>query len=631
MPPVTPDTPEPDDPAPDDELPLIELTQESRDKTDWELITDQLNTNGTVTKEVALQAFALLMGDIPGVTPPTGEPSDVSCGSLPVYWVSQFEDELSADELAAVESALGTSATSGEDTARVSIFGDHSCTVGNEAVSEDQEGAEPYRTIVDQELVKLEQAFGKPLGIPVYITLGLGKAGGRVLAWASPQASTSCATEPATSCRIEIFVNRELFNDENELRRVLSHELTHCFQATFIPATQALKKPHWLLEGFPEYISYVLNPTAKRGWFKEYAATPLKHLFTRTYDAMGFYFQLHTLGVQVANRFETAFKAEDNSAAFAHLIEPEEMEFGETWASSFALEMARGSAWFMPEAPAGLKSYLLMGHLDSGNRFLANPGEAGVRVAHVDFNADIISFKATGPMSGRISWDGLSDVLLFDVNGLLFCRKDGGCICPEGTTGSPTQIPIPANGAIVAVAGTTMATSLEIAGHSLDEYCRDDTVPEPPAAEGVDPCIVGNWVSDEWVLPGPFSDLDGRGGDNATVNIRANGVATWNFNNMQPITTNDEQISVVTELYSRGSATAQIAAGDGSWDVSEIDLTQLDAYGIDNIQGQYSLVGGPGLFVLLGDGAYTCSGNLLSYSSADPVTDATISVTLHKQ
>ncbi|HNO80154.1 MAG TPA: hypothetical protein PKN33_19075 [Phycisphaerae bacterium] len=631
MPPTTPDTPDPDDQAPDDALPLIELTEEPRDKTDWELITDQMNTNGTITKEVALQAFALLMGDIPGVTPPTGEPSDVSCGTLPVYWISQFEEELSADELAAIESALGTSTDDGIETARVAIFGDHSCTTGNDAISEDQDGAEVYRPILDQELAKLEQAFGRPLGIPVYISLGLGKAGGSVLAWASPQASSSCATEAATSCRIEIFVNREQFNDENELRRVLSHELTHCYQATFIPATKALRKPHWLLEGFPEYVSYVLNPTAKRGWFNTYASTPLKHLFTRTYDAVGFYFQLHTVGVPVIDRFETAFGAEDNSEAFAYLVQPEEMEFGDTWASSFALEMTRGSAWFMPEAPNGLKSYVSMGQLDNGKRFYANPGEAGVRIAHIDFNADIVSFKATGPMNGRVSWDNMDDVLLSDVNGLLFCRKDGGCMCPEGSTGSPTQIPIPSNSAIVAVSGTTMATTLEIAGFSLDEYCQDDSVPDPPAAEGVDPCIVGNWVSDEWVLPGPFSDLDGRGGNNAVVNIRANGVATWDFDNMQPITTEDDQIGVVTELYSRGTATAHIAAGDGNWDISERDITQLDAFAIDNILGQSALVGGPGLFVLLGDGAYTCSGSLLSYSSVDPVTDATVSVTLHKQ
>ena len=49
----------------------------------------------------------------------------------------------------------------------------------------------------------------------------------------------------------------------------------------------------------------------------------------------------------------------------------------------------------------------------------------------------------------------------------------------------------------------------------------------------------------------------------------------------------------------------------------------------DDLVGWFASVGGA--VVALGDGGYTCSGSLLSYTTSDPVTDDTISVTLHKQ
>ncbi|MCB9867492.1 MAG: hypothetical protein H6816_12780 [Phycisphaerales bacterium] len=626
----------PDQPVPDDgdtELPLIELSENARALTPWETLAAQADTNGAVSKQVALEAFALTMGDIPGVEAPADGDAAVACGSQAVYWISQHADELSADELAAVQAALNTHTPPGGESARIAqgLFGDFSCTIEAEAVSADDDGAEAYRTLVDQELAKLAQALGRPLGIPVYITLGIGKSGSSVLAWASPQAANSCSTEPATSCRVEIFVNREQVNDETELRRVLAHELTHCYQSTMIPPVKALRKPHWLLEGFPEYLAGVVNPTAARDWFTLYTSSPLRNLYTRTYDAVGFYFHLRTLGVDVDHRYPAAFEATDNSAAFAHLIAPMEMDFGDTWASSFALDPLLGEAWTMVEAPLDALPNVPMGTLVDGKRFLANPGEAGVRIAHVDFDADVVGFKATGQMSGRIAWDNAGEVLLPDVSGLVFCAKAGGCTCPPGTTGSPPQTPIPANGAVVAVAGTSTPTTLEIGGYSLDDYCRDDSSPEPPPAEGVDPCIVGTWVSDPWILPGPIPALDGTGGNNATLVVHASGQADWDFNGMQPITAVDSQIGVVTEQYTRGTATGHVAASDGHWEVNDRDITQLDGFAIDNIIGEFPLAGGPGLFVALGDGGYTCSGSLLSYTTSDPVTDDTISVTLHKQ
>jgi hypothetical protein len=99
---------------------------------------------------------------------------------------------------------------------------------------------------------------------------------------------------------------------------------------------------------------------------------------------------------------------------------------------------------------------------------------------------------------------------------------------------------------------------------------------------------------------------------------------------MQPITIEDEQIDVTTEMYSQGTASGRIAASGGTWDVSETDTSELEGFAIDSIIGEYPLAGGPGLFVLLGDGNYSCSGGTLTYTTLDPVENAPITITFRK-
>ncbi len=624
------EAPTPTDPGPDpdDEPSLIELVELQRDPTAWERVVEGIEQDGTVPKEVALQAFALTLGGLPDVTPPTADTIGARCGSPALRWVTPYIDTLTAEQRSAIDVALGNG---GDSAARTPAgqAAEHSCTVGS-AVFEDGPGSEPYRPILEQELAKLEQVLGA-LGIPVYLTIGEGAAGSDAHAWASPQTTSDCATATATSCRVELLTNRPELASEANLRAVVAHELVHCYQATWLPVNVALGKPDWLVEGFPDYAGEQLNPAADRVSFLVYTETPLRRLYTRTYDAQGFYFHLDTIGADVFGRIEAAYKVEGSSAAFAMLIEGLDSSFGDTWASSYALDPARGDAWYMPEAPVTAVSGMSMGTLVNGKSYLANPGEAGTRITHLDFEADVVRFEIGGGINGRISWDDGGEALLSEINGQVFCAQAGGCECPPGSSGSPPQTGIPSASAIVSSTGTTVNTQVEIFGVSLDEYCTADAEPDPTPSDGIDSCLVGGWVSDPWVLPGPIADLDGTGGDNAVVTISGDGQAQWDFNAMQPITIFDDQIKVTTELYSRGTASGRISTVGGSWQVSDTDTSAIEGFAIDSIVGEYPLAGGPGLFVLLGGGSYTCSANRLTYMTTDPVDGSAISMTLHKR
>jgi hypothetical protein len=617
-----PDTMEPPD------YPMIELTEPPREPTAWELVADRVAEDGTVSKEVALQAFALTIGDIPGVTPPAGETIGAHCGSTALRWVTRHADTLTGDERAAIEAAFSPDRGAGASADRHPAGTERGCTIDNPGVSEDGEGAEEYRPILEQELDKLEQVLGR-LGIPVYITLGLGKSGSDTAAWASPQSSTDCGV-PATSCRVEILVNREAVSNEAQLRALLSHELVHCFQFTWLPINEALRRPDWFMEGFADFAGAQLNPTAERGWFIVYAETPLRRLYTRTYDGLGFFFHLQTIGADVFGEHEAAFKLMNSSAVFARHIGPSGSDFATTWASSYALDSGRGDAWDMPEAPAVAMPKYNSGMVTNGRSYTANAAEATTRITHLDFEADVLCFQSGGGMNGRISWDEGGEMTLAEINGQAYCRKADGCECPGGS-GTPPLPDIPSLGAIVSTTGTTVLSSVEITGISIDDYCSGDPETGQPAACGFDSCVVGTWVSDAWVLPGPISELDGNGGDGAVVMIRGSGVAQWNFDAMQPITIFDEQIDVTTELYSRGSASGRISATGGTWNVTQADTSQMEGFSIDNILGEFPLAGGPGLFVLLQDGQFTCSGSLLTYMTTDPVEDSPITITFRKQ
>lgn len=625
--------PDPDD-DPNDlpDLEPVELIVPERSATAWEQVAESVEEDGSVSKEVALQAFVLAFGDIPGVVVPDADSTGVSCGSAALYWVEQHADSLSDEERAAVEAALASAAPNAKLTSAVArvLADEHSCGAGAEYVDEDGVGAEEYRQILEQELAKVEAALGESLGIPVYLTLGLGKSSKETLAWAIGQ-SRNCLTLPASSCHVELLVNRPQLTEDAELRSVFAHELVHCFQAKWLPPLEAAKRQSWLGEGFADFLGEHLHPAASRAPFEVYAQTPDRGLASRSYDAQGFYFHLHTLGIEVAKRYKAAFLMETPLEAFAHLIEPARNEFSNTWASSFALDLVRGDAWTMSELPPGVPPSYPSGVVGQRQEYAANPPLAGTRIAHLELEADIVRLEVTGNMNGRVSWDGGEDVLLADLVGQSYCGRPDGCTCPPGTRGSPPQTPLPAGGVIVSVASTTTTSSVKVKGYRLSDFCRAEDDPNPPADDALDSCVVGTWVSNVWTLLGPIPALNSTGGDGAQVTIAATGRAQWNFGSMQPLTSFDDQIDVTREQYTRGSASAQIATSNGVWEVSEVDTSSMDGYMIDNILGEIPLVGGPGLFVLMADGTYTCAGGLLTYTTIDPVQEQSFTITFHRQ
>jgi hypothetical protein len=610
---------------------LVELVDVERDLDAWQELLATVGPDEQVPLDVALQAFELTIGDLPDVEVGAG-PIQVTSGSAALRWLSVHWDALTDEQRTAVGVALGRpegpskAATAGASGGAPQIGAEVACSTPQYSIDRDGEGAQSYRTLVDEEVAKLATALGRPLGIPVYVEVGVAPPGSVTKAWASPQ-STDCAGLPATSCWVHLNTDQLAGEPEQVQRHAVSHELVHCFQATYVPVATYETRPDWISEGFAEFASNQLNPGGPRYSFQEYTTAPGVPLFARRYDAVGFFFHLSSVGGDVYGLYPQAYVADSSLVAFERLVVPSGPGFDDTWASALALDADRGPAWDMPEAPADAVRGYGQAALVNGGRILLDAAVASTRLGHVEFHADVVRFTVGGARNGRVSWDDDADMLLADLDGRELCVLPGGCTCPSGTGGSPPQDVIPSAGAIVSAVGTTQATTVEIAGVSLDDYCEPGLAGTVPAVDGLDPCVVGTWVSDAFEVPGP---IGGSGGAGARVTIGADGRGRWEFDGMDPVVQTDDQIDITRELRASGVGTGRVVTSGGSWSVADLDVSAAPAVLVDPIAGEIALPGGPGLYVGMAPGTYTCSDDVIEYVTPDPIEGGPIEVTLRR-
>lgn len=634
----------------------LEDEPEYEPQTAWDVLSLELARNGgETTKEIALQAFALTLGDVPGVDPPSvpnGEIGQHSATSA-LRWVTRHWDELTDDERAAVHAALGTEpdeadaapAPDGEAGAEVESFefeliGTHtagrasargtldlfqgSCVKGTEYVTEDGPGAEQYRSMLDQEIRNVEGMLGRPLGIPVHLLLDQGHEGKETLAWMSPQTGR-CATETANSCQVHLLTDRIAGKADADVRQVLAHEIVHCVEATWVPVLESMDKPDWLSEGFAEYVGMRLHPIGVPTNYLVYFAQTDEALFDRDYDAQGFYFQLEQAGGDVVGNIVEAYRAKENPAAFERLTAGAGTAFADSWASMMALEPERGPDWHTAGAPADALVAKKIGFLPNGKRLNITTAVAQTKLVEINFEAEVVQIAVGGGKHGRIGWDGFEETTLSELDGKRYCAVPGGCECPGGG-GNPPSEQLPSARALVAIVGTTDATEMVVEGRALDDFCKEK--PEPPA-KPVEPCLVGRWQTTEWTMPGPMPAMNAVGGSGARVEISADGRVEWQFDEMQPLRAADPNLGIVTLHDSYGSAEGTATGHGGEWEV-EVDGNGVRGRLIDEVMGEMPLgnAEGPAVMVMMRDGDYTCTRDGIVFTSDDPVEHLPVDVEL---
>jgi hypothetical protein len=278
----------------------------------------------------------------------------------------------------------------------------------------------------------------------------------------------------------------------------LAHEVWHCFQAVLLGLPRLRKfgtaaQTKWIIEGQAEWVGEEVagpDPREALGWWFQYLSHPQTPLFSRTYDAIGFYAHVAERcggGAYVWSILQGMLdKIPDNLASYDAATAGCDAHFLDSWASGFFRDPARGAEWdttgtAIPSggtAAAALQGKILT--LANGQHEPLFAGQLTNSIYMLTSRADILRVGVLG--HARLSGVGGSDHLL--VGEMAFCTRVGGCACPAGSAyqGPPlTPLTSPVDLALTGGPEGT-GTRVALAGLSLDNFCQKKPAPLPGSA-----------------------------------------------------------------------------------------------------------------------------------------------------
>jgi hypothetical protein len=279
----------------------------------------------------------------------------------------------------------------------------------------------------------------------------------------------------------------------------------------FSSLTAFYAAPRWLIEGEAEWVGATLAPTELPAW-DSYLKDIDTSLFSRSYDAIGFYAHMTDSGEDTWHLLDPMLRAGSSPAAYGVAANN---EVRLTWASSLARVSGLGKGW--QTAGPGITSATYEPQTDS----VSDTSKITHSVA--PYTNAILRFKVTTAQvvdvvvstqfsrlhtSGGTEYDGLNK------GPATFCVQD--CtMCPQLQT-----LPKLDSGGTnwLAVTGDAAGATYTIAGAKA--VCQ--------------PCLVGNWVVSTLALT---TDPGGvhSGGAGTTVDIEDNGDAVGDFTPGAPL------------------------------------------------------------------------------------------------
>jgi hypothetical protein len=588
----------------------------------WTSLVARIGPEGEVDLSTALDTFSLSVAPLPGVAV-ADAPLALDSATGAVRWLGQHLDELSAEQRALVASALSPAgstdaASSGFRRGARPPETPDGC-FGERPLHSDADGAADLRVVLDGVLRGMKSKLGE---LKATVWIGFTRSG---VAANSQMFSIvygeDCSEGTATNCSILVTdQGRSLVGDH--LRSLLAREVAHCYEATVSTVGAYESMASWLVEGYAAWASETLvggsgRPQVAADW-RHYLASPEHGLFSRSYDAIGFFAHMVDSGLDPWSKFLPMFMAKGNVAAFAAAIEDDPIRFLDSWPSSYARQPVRGFEWDVHAAGVPATSQPV------ASSVIANGGRIDLAVDpvanllhEIDMNADIVTFLLEAGSNGRVGLDANQEWNLNDIVGDGFCTLPNGCLCPNGQQPDGMRLSaFPGGHALIAYNGGSRQARMFIIGQSLKDACKTE----------LDPCLVGTWIGADYRIPGPTgSGLSFVGGAGVVLGIDEEGSAIYDFLGMAPLTYFDGQTGTEVNIVSSGIATATLSTKDGELLVSDANLDGLIgrswaiASGITVYDQQNSP--GPAGLVMADAGSYSCSEESLSYTKAVSLGD----------
>lgn len=441
-----------------------------------------IRPDGTVPLRVAEQAFSLAINPLPGVTIPPGPHDDtLFSGTAPVRWLQTHRAELTPAQHRVADPWLDRQATQpavaptrmplgAAPTVETVAFVVGARPARLPTVATDQQR---YEAAVAQVLPILASHFG-PLGFDVPVVIDPTSKG----------TAFALASGGHTSCTLSVFPKGH-FASGSDLKFLVAHELTHCFQDRDTVNSQVnSSSAAWVVEGGADWAGLeVSGPTNLMiGHWDEYLFHPETPLFSRSYDGVGFFAHLKESGTDPWPVLIPMINAPDNPGRYANAVGGNASTFEDSWASRmFRGQPMSGKVW--NTAGVGMPNSRPTPQPTSvGNDVEAPPWT--LTTAEATTKDDVTSIRAAG--SVRVGSGANLDQTVPAGTTLDLCTKQGGCPCPAGSKGSPPTA-VATSPISIAVTGNATASTAHITGSALDEYCKR-TPPAAAPASGTGPC-----------------------------------------------------------------------------------------------------------------------------------------------
>jgi hypothetical protein len=455
----------------------------------WDSVLSQISADGSVSTATALEAFSLVFGPLPGVTLPAGDAGILPDGTGPMRWLIGHWHDLTAAQQAAALPLLPQPVTSAAPTSHALGEGRSLtiATVANKPIQTypPHRPDSYYTDAANQAEADIAAKVGRPLGVPI-TARDTGKSLNEYADTVVLTSSGGYVGAPA-KCQIDLTEQGDALDDV-DLQRVLHHEVWHCYEGVILGLARFYNAstPEWIIEGEAEWVGTTSAPTAPldSDFWDGYLNLPARPLFSRSYDAEGFYNQLQQTGTDIWSRLIPILQAGSNTAAF-DVAGGNGEPLLDAWAAGYFRDPSRGSAWDIvgPGIPAD----------KPGQTRLSAPVDATVTAAAAPYSntvysvipgdADLEQFTFSG--HARVS-DASGHDYTVDKGGLLACVNPKGCTCPDNET-SPASQPLSGYPIDLAVTGDPSGDTGTVHGESLKEACScgsDGTAVPPGTYKG---------------------------------------------------------------------------------------------------------------------------------------------------
>jgi len=401
----------------------------------------------------------------------------------------------------------------------------------------------------------------------------------------------------AVKCTITI--GTDAHSDTAAIESVIAHEVFHVFQAVMSGSLTNAGRPQsdWLTEGSAAWVDSDLVSDDEYGshFWTGYLSAPEVPLFSRGYDAIGWFAHLASSGVDLWKRFPAIFSSTSNEAAYASATLGTGPAFLQDEASVFFREPAWGPAWDQVDQQ----------HTKFANENVPSPAQVQLDT-HKPFKPQKITFAAGDPsrtltvapyadrpvvvdvhlkpsdpflvvtlLSGHArlhAAQGEGDADVTDPDGVSFCAQRAPCSCPGNTAQTSGEL---LKGDLAITGGPTGGSvKLSFGGCDLKPRPCVGLLPTSDFQVGPPPA---DWPAGTYTYTTtPLSEVPtanpGQCGVNYTLTVTVAGVLT--------VGPTDEVAGIYSLNTFKDAAAAQAALAKvvGNWDESPVSGIGDEAY-----------------------------------------------------